>query len=405
MLSLNCRGIAIERRLAFLEELIGGRSFAVACLQEVTSLATDIEFIMHEGYKFIIFPSTIGTRSLTFVIHKNFARDVSIGKYASRSASICIHNGSKRVTVISSHLPTGDAAIDNFEQHLDDLDSLLPVRAGHPVFIGVDANAVIGSDSMQEHESEQLIGPHRVGLRDAKGVAFIRWLHSRRLCVSSTFKLDESILDPITRVPDSCASHDFRASQIDYVISDFTTHTHRHTFTNIDEDFGYFVNSDHFLISCSFDFAVQVDHAHGSSFSSLCWQTPHRKCRWVTWTPEDLSNYKSQIRNACSALEDNSESVTLSSFTSTVVKVAEDTGSGRSRFHKAPRHASDDPRVEDILSRRRRATNRGEKSNLTKELWKVKTIIREERSRASHAELLNAKNRKGKSAPVLRKCS
>ena len=48
-----------------------------------------------------------------------------------------------------SHLPTGlttNIDFEDYEKHLANLDSLLPKFCKFPVFIGVDANAVVGRD-------------------------------------------------------------------------------------------------------------------------------------------------------------------------------------------------------------------------------------------------------------------
>ena len=94
-----------------------------------------------------------------FLVHRDFADDVSVHEFCSRSASIWIHNGAKRILCITSHLPTGPTTIEhmnNFEYHMDVLDKMVARRIRHPVFIGMDANAVIGC---QGQDADALLHP------------------------------------------------------------------------------------------------------------------------------------------------------------------------------------------------------------------------------------------------------
>ena len=135
-------------------------------------------------------------------IHLTCARDVSQGRRSERSGSIYIHNGSKRILCITSHLPCGVCSaiehINDYERHLLELDQLIPQKCTFPTFIGVDANAVIGCQGFQGEDAD-VVGRDVCGERDEKGSRFVNWARERGLVVSSTFRLDERTASPVTR--------------------------------------------------------------------------------------------------------------------------------------------------------------------------------------------------------------
>ena len=390
----------VDCRAEFVEELISGHSFSIVALQEINADSQDIDIFHHLGHALVIYPPSPGTKAMGFLLHKDFATDFSFGGRSERSAIIRIHNGSRDILCAVSHLPTGIDIID-YEYHICELDKLIPKSKMTPVFIGIDANAVIGLSGGEELPH---VGPDVVGDRGDKGTVFLNWLQSRGLVASSTFRLDPSVLSPITRIPDEI-ERGVIPRQIDYVICDHITHTVRHTKTFIDSLFAGHIGSDHNLIACTFGFDEYIKCNFDDFMNDPRWRTPRRPIKMTSWKAHVHEDFQIAVHNQFAALGAHDKDIDLPMFSKTVVECAKDHGSGRGRYTGDPNlNASiDNPLIHSILSDRRNAETRGQRKALTRQLWQEKKKLRHERQRTVEAKLLNAQNSKGRPAPCFRK--
>ena len=140
---------------------------------------------------------------------------------------------------------------------------------------------------------------------------FVNWLISRSLVASSTFSLDVSALSPVTRIPDEhCDDRDVVPRQIDYVLTDYVTHYHRHCNTYIDSDIADNIGSDHFMIISSYNFDPS-NVIHFDSFAEVVWEKPKKPCRMITWQPYSLLDFQIGLENRFRALEDSGREIDL----------------------------------------------------------------------------------------------
>ena len=163
--TLNCRRIPAHNRYEFICEIDDHISFDVIALQEISiSIAAasfdSRGFLMENirGHMLIICRPSSGSASIGFLVHRSLSRRICLGKTDFRCASIKLNfeNGFW-ATFISSHF-TCTPDLEEFDRCLEALDRIIPESNGCSIFIGVDANAVLGDRSHAQVDQLEFIG-------------------------------------------------------------------------------------------------------------------------------------------------------------------------------------------------------------------------------------------------------
>ena len=370
---MNCRRLAFAHREECIAELGEQYAFDIIALQEISiyndNSSTDIDICYYNGHGLIIFPPKAAAPAVGFLVHRSWVPYVSVGSFGHRCGCLKVYlDCGLAVTCISGHCEASPDMAD-FERCLEALDVLIPGPKGGPVLIGIDANAVLGIDSVGQDDRFEVLGPCRVGVADARGRLLSSWLSCRGLVASSTFSCQSESFE--TRIPDE---HEFFSdilpSQIDYIISDYTTHINRHKATYIDPNISEIVCSDHFGVACDFS----LRSCEGGNYLKIP-HAPKAPQKYNTWSidAENLPRFQKDVSVKIMEHTDlnNLNEDKLASLFHEVAAMH-----GRyynSRFDpgiagKIGKTAEESA----LLDARKQATTRADRAQLTKQLWKLR---------------------------------
>ena len=287
--------------------------------------------------------------------------------------------------------------MEDFDRCLNAVDDLLPARDSAAVFLGLDANSVLGCDELEPYELDICLGPCRSGCRDARGVIFAQWLHQRALSASSTFKCSSNGDTYFTRFPDDHAQFEFVSPrQLDYIITDQTTHILRHVHSSIEYDIHESLASDHCPVGCCFKLR-DVDTLAPLVLPKS--PIPARKQnRWKPHDPESLVDFGNHFKAQCLLVGE--ADISIQGITDSIICSGETHGKFyNSRAAVAPRSRRTISVAEQTsLSQRKAALTREERSRLTKQVWRQRRKDKCERNSQIVFERVHAGER-----PVFRK--
>ena len=170
---MNCRRLGKRCREEILLEVVNQSAFDVIALQEISihnensHLETYLSY--YQGHCLIEFPPEKGCPSVGFLVHRSWVPHISVGQAGHRCGVLKVHlDCGLWITCVTGHLD-GSGSIEDFEGCVDSLDSLVPRGVRGPVLLGIDANAVLGTDAVG-HDHFEAFGPCRVGNADARGL-------------------------------------------------------------------------------------------------------------------------------------------------------------------------------------------------------------------------------------------
>ena len=348
-------------------------TFDIMALQEIcianehSNTDTDISF--HNGHGLVVCPPKPGAPAVGFLIHRSWIPYVSVGAFGHRCGCLKVHlDCGLTVTCISGHCGAS-ADMEDFERCLEALDALIPGPHRGPILIGIDANAILGSDIGGEDDRFEVPGPCRAGVANAHGRFLSSWLCCRGLVASSTFSCDAGSFE--TRIPDD---HDFFSdylpSQIDYIISDNTTHALRHNSTHIDQNISELVCTDHYGVSCNF---ILRNASDGTYLRAPHTSKAHQKHNTWTINAEKLQDFQNEVSGEIKRHEDL-QTLNENILATVFHKAAASHGQySNSRFQVSiERRKTKSSDEMEVLDARKQATSRAERVALTKELWKIR---------------------------------
>jgi hypothetical protein len=272
---------------------------------------------------------------------------------------------------ISAHLPHAQYADIEFAAALSMLEDVLPRdHRRHPYIIGVDANAVVGTQC--EHDDPRVVGQHGMGVRSDRGAQFSAWAHLHFSAIVNTMfqKSEERLWTH--RLWSTGAQR-----QIDFVMVNAMLHEHLLNAYVLD------------------DFSLDAsDHRAVYAKLRLCcpppkrWKRERRSKGWLCQEPR--SEFLQSLRERLAT----SDASHISDFTEAVVQVAMQCAQPQDRQKE-----QDTQQISELRQQRKHAATQEERRELSKRLCKA---LRQQR-RIRHGRNLHELIRKRQGLGSLRK--
>ena len=326
-------------------------------LQEGPTRDTPGCTIVERGHALYCGANDQGKRTVGILLHQRWLEArLSFHVKDERMVYLDMDSGSFSIRMTSAHFPHALFHDDLYELELSRLQEV--VNGGRMSkrmnLIGVDANAVLGRQTMTD--DEHIIGMHGYGHRNERGHLLAAWLHGQRLAVAASQR---------QKSWDEVWTHELWSTQtrrqIDYVLYDEIRNDSLHDVGIAKELDG---KSDHRATLASF------------FLSGRSAERQHRIKPRIGWKPKlceagKPTEYHKALDTALTACNRD--------IASMVVECATDTGIQQK---KSQRKHDDDTQA--LFEARRREQKPDERKKLSKELWRA---LRRQRRRRAQDEI------------------